>query len=55
TYEMCQRALVMAQGRIVADGPIDEILFNEELLAAHDLELPHFFAEAETRLRRSSA
>jgi cobalt/nickel transport system ATP-binding protein len=43
-YELCERALILSQGRIVADGPIEEILLDEKLLAAHDLELPYGFA-----------
>jgi len=42
-YELCDRALILAQGRIVADGPIDRILLDEGLLAANDLELPYGF------------
>jgi cobalt/nickel transport system ATP-binding protein len=37
---LCQRAVILSGGRIVADGPCREILADEELLAAHDLELP---------------
>jgi cobalt/nickel transport system ATP-binding protein len=37
---LCQRAVILSGGRIVADGPCAEILADEELLAAHDLELP---------------
>ena len=40
-YELCERVLIMDQGRIVADGPRETILADEELLAAHDLELPY--------------
>lgn len=43
-YELCERALILSQGRIVADGPIEDILMDENLLAAHDLELPYRFA-----------
>jgi len=42
-HEICERAVIMDCGRIVADGPTDEILGDAELLAAHDLELPHGF------------
>jgi cobalt/nickel transport system ATP-binding protein len=38
--ELCERAVILSAGRIVADGPCLDILRNEELLAAHDLELP---------------
>jgi cobalt/nickel transport system ATP-binding protein len=37
---LCRRAVILSGGRIVADGPCREILADEELLAAHDLELP---------------
>lgn len=42
-HEICERAVVLDGGRIVADGPTDEILSDADLLAAHDLELPHGF------------
>lgn len=42
--EMCSRALVLAQGRVVADGPIENVLTDEELLEAAGLELPRGFA-----------
>ncbi|MGH2969348.1 MAG: energy-coupling factor ABC transporter ATP-binding protein [Solirubrobacteraceae bacterium] len=38
--ELCERAVILAAGRIVADGPCRELLGDAELLAAHDLELP---------------
>ena len=38
--QLCERAVVLSGGRIVADGPCLEILQDEALLAAHDLELP---------------
>ena len=37
---LCERAVILSAGRIVADGPCREILADTELLAAHDLELP---------------
>jgi cobalt/nickel transport system ATP-binding protein len=42
-HEICERAVIMDGGRIAADGPTDVILADAELLAAHDLELPHGF------------
>jgi cobalt/nickel transport system ATP-binding protein len=41
--QLCDRALVIDAGRIVADGPIADLLGDAELLAAHDLELPAGF------------
>jgi cobalt/nickel transport system ATP-binding protein len=38
--EVCPRAIIIDQGRIVADGPTGEMLSNAELLAAHRLSLP---------------
>jgi len=38
--ELCERAVILAGGRVVADGPAEEILGDAALLAAHDLELP---------------
>jgi cobalt/nickel transport system ATP-binding protein len=41
--ELCDRAVIIDRGRIVADGPIRELLADHELLAAHALELPAGF------------
>jgi cobalt/nickel transport system ATP-binding protein len=41
--QLCERAVVLSAGRIVADGPCGEVLADEPLLAAHDLELPFGF------------
>jgi cobalt/nickel transport system ATP-binding protein len=38
--ELCERAVILSAGRIVADGPCLDILRDADLLAAHDLELP---------------
>ena len=40
---LCERAVLLSAGRIVADGPCREILGDDALLAAHDLELPDGF------------
>jgi len=42
-HEICERAVIIDSGSIVADGPASDILGDAELLAAHDLELPHGF------------
>jgi cobalt/nickel transport system ATP-binding protein len=36
--ETCSRTIVLDQGRIVADGPSQDILSNQELMARHGLE-----------------
>lgn len=39
-WTLCDRAVVLDGGIVVADGPREEILADEELLRAHGLELP---------------
>ena len=41
--ELCERAVILSGGRVVADGSCAELLANSELLARHDLELPAGF------------
>ncbi|MGC9521656.1 MAG: energy-coupling factor ABC transporter ATP-binding protein [Anaerolineae bacterium] len=38
---ICGRAVILDEGRIVADGPMHELMVDEALLAAHGLEMPH--------------
>lgn len=38
--EVCRRCMVIRDGRIVADGPVEEILTDKALLVANNLELP---------------
>jgi cobalt/nickel transport system ATP-binding protein len=38
--ELCERAVVMDEGRIVADGGAREIMTNSELMRKHGLEVP---------------
>ncbi|MHB0978770.1 MAG: energy-coupling factor ABC transporter ATP-binding protein [Thermoleophilia bacterium] len=54
-YETCRRAVILAAGRVVADGPIESILADAELLAAHGLELPYGFIPASARPERVPA
>jgi len=39
--ELCPRAIILDQGRIVADGPTEVLLADEPLMLAHGLERPH--------------
>jgi len=39
--ELCNRTIVLDEGRVVADGPTIELLGNEELMLSHGLEKPH--------------
>ncbi len=41
--QLCERSLVLDDGRIVADGPTRELLADRDLMAAHRLELPYGF------------
>ena len=41
--ELCPRAVILDDGRIVADGTTRDLLADEELLRAHRLELPYGF------------
>ncbi|HEU5152810.1 MAG TPA: ABC transporter ATP-binding protein [Iamia sp.] len=41
--ELCPRSVILAGGRVVADGPTAELLADADLLAAHRLELPFGF------------
>lgn len=41
--QLCERAIVMDGGVVVADGAIGDVLSDTELLAAHRLELPWGF------------
>ncbi|MFS8522065.1 MAG: ABC transporter ATP-binding protein [Micromonosporaceae bacterium] len=43
-WQLCPRAVIMDEGRIVADGPTGDLLADAELLARHRLELPYGFS-----------
>ncbi|GAA4580832.1 ABC transporter ATP-binding protein [Planotetraspora phitsanulokensis] len=42
--ELCERSLILSRGVIAADGATRSLLADDELLAAHRLELPYGFA-----------
>jgi len=44
--QLCPRAAILDEGRIVADGPTGALLSDASLLAAHRLELPYGFDPA---------
>jgi energy-coupling factor transporter ATP-binding protein EcfA2 len=39
--ELCSRTIVLDEGRVIANGPTEELLGNEELMLRHGLEKPH--------------
>jgi cobalt/nickel transport system ATP-binding protein len=41
--QLCERAVLLSNGRVVADGAVGDILDDAALLADHDLELPAGF------------
>jgi cobalt/nickel transport system ATP-binding protein len=43
--DTCQRVAVLDQGRLIAEGPSEQVLSDRELMEAHGLEVPY-------RLRR---
>jgi cobalt/nickel transport system ATP-binding protein len=49
--QLCERGVLLSGGRVVADRPCVELLGDEALLAAHDLELPAGFDLARVPLR----
>ena len=44
--QLCERAVILDGGRIVADGPTAELLADRDTMAAHRLELPFGFDPA---------
>ncbi len=44
--ELCERSVVLSDGRIVGDGATADVLGDRELMAAHRLELPYGFDPA---------
>jgi cobalt/nickel transport system ATP-binding protein len=46
--EVCSRVLLIDEGRLIADGPVREVLDNEPLMLAHGLERPHILRHPHT-------
>ncbi|WP_020525465.1 energy-coupling factor ABC transporter ATP-binding protein [Catelliglobosispora koreensis] len=46
--QLCERSVILDEGRIAADGPTREILSDTALLAKHRLELPFGFTPLAT-------
>lgn len=44
--ERYQRAIVLDEGKVIADGPAMTILSDEDLMLAHGLEKPHILKHA---------
>ena len=44
--QLCPRAVILDDGRVVADGRTEDLLADSELLARHRLELPYGFTPA---------
>ena len=43
-YDTCDRVLLLSNGKLVADGPTQDILTNKKLLEENGLELPLSFS-----------
>ena len=50
--QLCERAVILDGGRIVADGPTRDVMADGDVMAAHRLELPFGF---DPRVERRSA
>lgn len=48
---VCERCIIIKDGKVVADGPSEEILSNETLLEENNLELPLSRQHSEVSLR----
>lgn len=49
--DVCDRCIVIGGGRVMADGPAEEILLNEDLLKENNLELPLSYQERQYKTK----
>jgi cobalt/nickel transport system ATP-binding protein len=45
---VCERSVILHGGTVAADGETEHILFDDELLSKHHLELPYRFSTQAT-------
>ncbi len=38
--DVCERCIVIGNGKVIADGPANELLISEKILKENNLELP---------------
>ncbi|GAB3114478.1 ABC transporter ATP-binding protein [Janibacter alkaliphilus] len=53
--ELCERAVVLSEGAVVADGATRDVLGDADLMRAHRLELPYGFDPRSVPGRRGAA
>jgi len=53
--ELCERVIVLDEGRMVADGPTTDLLSDRSLMEAHGLETPHILRHHHPHPARRSA
>ncbi|WNZ44808.1 hypothetical protein Q2T42_23735 [Leptolyngbya boryana CZ1] len=53
--ELCQRTIVLSQGRVVYDGPTEKVMSDPDLLAEHALEPPLSYSRPYCQLEHDPA
>jgi cobalt/nickel transport system ATP-binding protein len=51
--ELCDRTIVLSEGRIVFDGPTEHVMSDPELLESHALELPLSYSRPYCQIEHS--
>jgi energy-coupling factor transporter ATP-binding protein EcfA2 len=47
--DLCSRVIILDSGRVVADGPANELLANQFVMEMHGLEVPYRLRSVGTR------